>query len=282
MLTSWWDRWERGATINGHQTNRPTGGLHWLFADRTWEEDGAVLFDAYGRSAKDVSHFNLAEQVIKETKKYPNYATKLLEECLTVLAPPVDSLVYIDPIILFVKGNPNGLRDVAWTLMDIRQICQRLKITVIATHYYSKQKAGGTDQYARSIDRGSGSGGFVGFAHTVMYLEEPTKDQPYHLFGWRPRHAPEQTFPFTMNSSGMFEPYEGLVNESPKLEYDRPSQLFLLIPDEGIETGDLVEGAMAAFEISRDTVNEDLRILDKKRNLIDRSRHGWVYRRKTS
>lgn len=268
MLASWWDRWERGATINGYPTNRPTG-MFWLFADRTWEEDGAEIFKAFGRTEKDVAHLNLADTIIEDKEKFANVAFKLFLRLLTKLNPCPGAIVYVDPIILFVSGNPNQMRDVAWALMDFRRVCQQRKITIIATHYYSKQKAGNGDHYVRPVDRGAGSGAFVGFAHTVMYLEEPNKDHPFYLFGWRPRHRAEETFKFRMdNQTGTFHPYDEVSAQAADVPLSEPAvQLYSLIPDTDIDTTTLFAQATERFGLKKTQWYEYLKELGESRVL---------------
>lgn len=282
MLASWWVRWLEGKTICGHPTNRPTA-MYWLFADRSWDEDGARIFDAYGLTAADVPHYNLAEDGgITEQDKHQSQAIKLLRRGIDTMAPVPGALVIVDPLSpLFIQGSPNDPRAVAWSLFAVRRLCLERQITIIATAYYAKQKIGQDDTYTRAIDRLSGSGVFAGYGHTVMYLEEPTPERLYYLFGWRPRHAPEQEFNFEMSEAGTFQPCTKLQNVSDQLQYDRPSQLFLLIPDEGIDTGELRVIAMEKFNISKTTFFEDLKVL-KKRGVVLESEYGRVVKRKPS
>lgn len=282
MLASWWQRWITGRKICGHKTNRPAG-LYWLFADRSWSEDGAIIFRAHGLTEADVPHYNLSEDTgITENMKRPEEAMKLLTRGIDAMNPVPGSLVIVDPLSpLFIKGSPNDPRAVAWSLFACRQLCQKRQITMIATAYYSKQKGGTEDKYTRAIDRLSGSGVFAGYGQTVMYIEEPTAERLYYLFGWRPRHAPEQEFNFEMDDRGLFRPYQGLQPESLNPDHDRPHQLLLLIPDDGVDTGDLATAAMERFDISRATFFRDLKTL-KDRQLVEQSEHGRITRRKPS
>jgi len=282
MLAAWWDRWQRGATINGYPTNPPTG-LYWIFADRGWLEDGAEIMRQYGRTAQDVPHYNLADQKIPPVKRTPGEALNLLRLALDTLQPVRGATVYVDPAApLFINGSINDPRAVAWSLFEYRRICIERQITLICTAYNVKKRTGTEDQYERPIDRLAGSGVFAGYSHTMMYIEEPCAERLSYRFGWRPRHAPEQEWEFEMDEAGRLVPYQGLNAEHSDAKYDRPTQLFLLIPEgeDGIDTSDLITLAFERLNIKKSAVYQDLRKLEDRR--LIRTTPGHVWRRKPS
>ena len=115
---------------------------------------------------------------------------------------------------------------------------------------------------------------------------EPPGELAYR-FGWRPRHSLAEQLKFSRDATtGLFVPYralDGMEDESDEVQTDRPSQLFLLIPDDdkGIESGELEEKAIDAFHVSRATVRRDIQKL-KERRRISNAEYGRIRRRKPS
>jgi hypothetical protein len=139
-------------------------------------------------------------------------------------------LVVIDPVSpFFIAGSPNDQRSVAWSLADLTMSCRDRSITILSTAYQGKQKADKQDVYKRAIDRIAGSAAFAGYSHTQIYLEEPEPPKiPYYVLGWRPRHAPEETFRFTRDANGLFVPWNPPAMDS------RVAALLQLFPQDGL------------------------------------------------
>ena len=286
FLAEWCVRWRDGKSICGHPTSKPTQ-MYYFAADRAWAEDGAVLFARVGWP--DIPHYTLADDLtIPEHLKTQANAHKLLLRGIEALNPIPGSHVIIDPLTpLFIAGDPNSQRPVAWALLALGQLCRARQINILATAHFSKQKADQTERYASELERTSGSTAFQGWSHTGCWLMEP--EPPGELayrFGWRPRHALAEQHQFARDpQTGLFVPYrghDGLVDESEDVALDRPSQLLLLIPEEdGIDSGELEERAIEAFKVSRATVRRDLQKL-KERRLISTTEYGRIRRRKPS
>jgi hypothetical protein len=286
MIAEWCTRWRDGKSICGHPTNKPTQ-IYYFAADRAWEEDGAILFGKIGYP--DIPHYTLADDLtIPNDLKSQANAHKLFLRGLDALNPVPGSHVILDPLTpLFIAGDPNSQRPVAWALLALGQVCRARQINILCTAHFSKQKADLNERYTSELERTSGSTAFQGWSHTGCWLMEP--EPPGELayrFGWRPRHSlPEQRKFARDEKTGLFVPYhayEGMEDTSDTVETDRPSQLFLLIPDDdsGIDRADLVEVAVAALGVSQPTIYRDIQVL-KDRRLI-RVAGGCILRRKPS
>jgi AAA domain-containing protein len=216
MLDEWMVRWRDGRPICGQMTNRPTA-LYLLTADRPWADDHEHWFRLL--EWPEVPYYALAEHALHATLRHQLAAHKLFVHCLDQLQPIPGSHVIVDPITpLFIAGNPNEQRPVAWTLLDMSRICVDRQINITCSAYFGKQKADKKDQYARPIDRIAGSGAFAGYSHCQVYITEPEPpEQPYYALGWKPRHGPEAEFSFVRNAQGLFVPFE-LYDELNKRE----------------------------------------------------------------
>ena len=283
MIAEWCARFHDGRPIWGHPTCRPTA-ICYIAADRAWRADHALWFAAAG--CPPIHHYSLADDPnVPHLAFRPDGAASLFEHVLAALLPPPGALVILDPLTpLFISGSANDQRPVALTLLRLGRACQQHQLTMLATAYFGKQKQDSASQYIRPVDRIAGSGVFAGYSHTQMYLVESPNliEQPFHTFGWKPRHAPEEEFQIVRDRrTGLFVPYEGLVEDGADAEHDRPTQLLLLIPPEGLESGTLESVAIEHFGYSRATFYRDIAIL-LDRKLLQRTRHGFFIPRQPS
>lgn len=273
MLDEWLVRWRDGRTICGHQTNKPTA-LYLLIADRTWADDHQDWFRKLGWP--DIPYYAIAEDpALPVAYRDPAAAHRFLLYCLDKLKPIPGSHVVVDPITpLFIAGNPNDQRPVAWTLLDMGRICTTRQINITCTAYFGKQKADKTQQYTRPIDRIAGSGAFAGYSHCQVYITEPEPDQPYHTLGWKPRHAPEGEFKFTRQpSTGLFVPFELYA------ELDRLEAVLACVPDEPTKTSLILHRVHTKLGLSEKRAEFYLRQL-KSQGRIVRVGHGLLQRAK--
>jgi hypothetical protein len=159
-------------------------------------------------------------------------------------------------------------------------MARQYNITIICNANVVKAK---TDtEHKRPQDRIVGSGAFIAYTDTQIYLVEGDNPGDPRTLGWTPRRGPaeEWQFQFDMETK-LFVPYTGLQDNGHTEDTDRPSQLLKLIPDDGIDRSDLEDLAMAAFNISRTTVHRDLQKLKQNRLIIWDS-WGRISRRKPS
>ncbi len=281
LVSEWIARWQTGRPICGHPTNLPTaigmvaGDRRWRTA-KTWLEVSGCLPISH-LSVRDDPKFPWAD--LRDWRKVPKVFAKVLAE----LGLTPGGLLIIDPLALFLPGKVNDYKDMAIALGTLDQILAPLQLTTLGIFHQSKQSSDPSKGYNRPQDRILGSAAQIGFSDTSMFIASPTELAcDYYCFGWVPHNAPPETFEFTRDKSGLFIPYKGLLDEAGEVEYDRPSQVLLLIPEdtEGIDRADLIELAREKFQISTATAYRDLETL-KKRRLIELFA-SRVFRRKPS
>lgn len=248
MLAGFVRRWLDGRTIWGHPTNVPTEFCY-LAADRQWASH-QQWFDAVGYP--QIKHYSIADDpsLSLEWLGNPQNAYKAFLKSLDILAPMPGAHVFVDPMApLFISGDQNRSRDVAITLLRFSRECKKRQINLTCCAHFSKQKTDAQTQYRRPMDRISGSGALVGFSDTQIYLIDPEPpEQPYHIFGWRPRHAKEETFKVLRDdATGLFIPYND--------DNADVAELLALMPDgRSISITELTEAAFETLGISRATL----------------------------
>jgi len=271
MLSEWIVRWRDGRQIWGHPTNQPTG-FYYLAADRQWQSH-QTWFNTVG--FPDIPRYSLADDpsLNLDWVRQPSNAIKLFERCLDHLKPLPGGHVFVDPIApLFIVGDQNRPRDVAITLFHFSRFAKRYQINITAAAHFSKQKMDAQTQYRRPMDRISGTGAFVGYSDTQVWLIDPEPpEQPYHIFGWRPRHSKEENFKVTRTDTCLFIPYT---------EDGEETRLLLeLIPyDRSISTGELADLVFEAMGMNKRTLYR--RLIDlREAGLVEHIR-GRVIRKK--
>lgn len=255
MLAEWFVRIRDGRKIWGHDTNVPTEILY-VAADRQWASH-QQWFDTAG--FKEFRHYSVADDksINAEWLRQPQNALKLFDKIMLELNPRPGALITLDPVApLFILGDQNRPRDVAATLLHFSRFTSKYRVTLICTAHFSKQKSDVMSQYRRPQDRISGSGAFAGFSDTQMYLVDPEPpDQPYHVFGWVPRHCKPETVRCVRDDHGLFVPCTDTGGEI--------DELLKLMPEgRSISIGDLEELAFETLGMSRRTLYRRLEDLE--------------------
>jgi RecA-family ATPase len=275
MLAEWCARWRDGRTICGHTTRRPAG-FAVLAADRDWSTY-ARAFHAAGFS--DIPHYTLAEDYESSPSTWgERTALELFEASLNKLAPVPGTLVLVDPVApLFIRGDQNRARDVAISLHWFRRCARNRSLTLICCANVGKPKM--DEEYRRPQDRISGSGAFVAYSDTQIYMVGETDPVEHVSLGWTPRCAPAEEFKFQFDqNTHLFRPYT--VPTSGKTK-DRAAQLLPLIPDGGIDVGDLLEAATQTLHISQATFYRWISKLFESHR-VQRDAYGIITTRKPS
>lgn len=281
MTATWLKRWFDGKTICHRQTNCPTA-IGVIAGDRRWQSH-RQWFDTAG--CPPLPHYSLRDDDLfpwNDLRLWPRFKD-LTNRALDRLNLPPGGLVVFDPLALFLPGKVNEYKDVAIGLGVLDQVLKPRLLTALGLFHQSKQMSDRTQRYTRPQDRILGSAAQLGFSDTAMYLLGPEDlGTPYYGFGWIPHNAPPATFEFTKDKSGLFIPYEGVVESSDDPDKDRPTQLFQLIPEsDSISTSDLFELAKEHFSISKATFKRDLKVL-VDRQLVTRDSWGHVSRKQTN
>jgi hypothetical protein len=202
VMADWLARMRDGRPVCGHQTNKPTG-FYYLAADRDWS--------TYARAFEHAGFPEIERYVLTEDREFKpkmwkrTDAFQFLDRCLQRLSPIPGSFTVLDPAVpLFVQGKPNDAWDVAISSHYFRQVAREYQTTLVCMANVVKQKS--EEGYVRPQDRIAGSGAFVAYSDTQIYL---SRDEDGILtLGWTPRlHAAEE-FSFYFNqTSHLFEPH---------------------------------------------------------------------------
>ena len=188
----------------------PVPGIGYITADRPWA-DSRQWFDAVG--FPEIAHYSLVEDRDFKLEVLTNRQTKmrgapLLEACIATLALPPGSLIFVDPIALFLGGDLLNYYTVAVSCMQIHRGLMDTHHTIVGICHTAKQKADTKDRYLRAQDRISGSGALLGFTATQMNLMGPDEagndDGTYHFFV-NPHHLASFTYALTKDPhTGLF------------------------------------------------------------------------------
>lgn len=180
-----------------------------ISADRSWAQSTSKWFQALGWG--DIPAYSLQDDdqfAPFRLRKKDNRIT-IFRECLERLEPPWGSLVYVDPIALFLGGNLNDYDACMVACMEIRRLAKKRGVTILGLAHAGKQRNDPNSRYARLQDRILGSAALFGYTDTQLYLAEPSElsGAPYYMFLWHPHHAPAEDFKLTRDAWGFFTPY---------------------------------------------------------------------------
>jgi AAA domain len=262
-----------GTPIFGHQPI-PIPEIGIIVADRGWERGARVWFERAGfpeikvYSMPDDPHFD--PRCLR--KKYER--TARFGEFIDKLAMVKRSLLFTDPISLFLGGNLLDYDTCAVACHEIRVLLRNRGLTLIASAHSGKLKADRNDRYQRLQDQILGSTALLGFSDTQMVLASPEETgQKHYTFMWLSHLAPPETFLMERDKQGIFTLAD--VDGSDATSAHRVLALF---PPDGSETtlGQLTELAQA-IPLTMKTVQRALVQLIGERR-VQKVRRG-TYRR---
>jgi AAA domain len=257
--------------VFGHQPS-PLPAIGVINADRDWESGAGEWFSRAGFS--DIRYYSMADDPLFDPRRLRRKFDRpsLLMEFAGKLKLPPESLLFVDPISLFLGGNLLDYDTCACCCHEIRKWQREVKLTSVATAHSSKLKADQKDRYARLQDRILGSTALLGYSDTQMYLASPEETgEPYYTFLLHSHMAPAEFFKLSRDEQGLFVPYSGD-------DEGNCSRVLLLFPDD--ETPVAVKtlvGHAAAIPLSRATLYRVLAVL-VERERIEKYGHGQ-YRR---
>jgi len=211
--------------------------------------------------------------------------------CLAQLNLQPGALVYFDPITpLFIWGDGNKAKDVAPTLLILKELCKEKHITLIVVVHHGKQKADPKDRYARHEDRVAGSHAVIAFSTTQIWLAAPEEDETGEengptLVGVKPRRQKPVVIQYCTDAVGLFMDW-GEKPEPLNAEEDRIVTFALLIPADtfvtldkarietlerqlGVKRARIYEYRREALKLGLLEANEDGAI----RRIVDPQRH---------
>jgi hypothetical protein len=199
-------RFRDGLSVFGHTPNVPPA-IAYITADRPWADAG-LWFEAVGfpeirqYSILDDSGFAMA------LLRRGAAGEVALRTCLTALALPPGSLVFVDPMTLFLGGNLLDYHVVATTCIQIHRQLMDSHHCLVGLFHTSKQREDKKSRYLRAQDRITGSGALLGFTATQMNLMAPDEadrtDDVYQLL-INPHHRRQETIELTKDpETGLF------------------------------------------------------------------------------
>lgn len=192
-------------------------------ADRSWDDSTRKWFDVQGLDADTFPHYSLQDdrkfQKSRLRKKHERIA--IFKECLDQVSPtgsgvfPTPSLIYVDPLALFLGGNLLDYDTCLVACSELREICIDKGICIVGTAHAAKQKADKKETYLRLQDRILGSAALFGYTDTQLYLASPEEtDRSTYTFLWAPHHAKSQMFAMSRDDHGRFVPVDNQPLES--------------------------------------------------------------------
>jgi len=255
--------------IFGHQPN-PVDEVACINADRGWSRGAGEWFKRAG--FPEIRYYSMADDRSFDPrslrKKYER--TLRLTEFIHKLKLPRRTLLFVDPVSLFLGGNLLDYDSCAVACHEIRQLLDEETLTMTATAHSGKLKADKRERYARMQDQILGSTALFGFTDTQMYLAGPEETgKSYYTFVWHSHLAPPEFFTLERDEQGLFVPYSGA-------DEGNCSRVLALLGEDEIGLAALVELAQQ-IPLSRATIKRVLEVLIE-RERVEKVRHG-IYRK---
>lgn len=192
------------------------GGQALIVTDRSWLQSTSLWMELAG--FPEIPAYSLLDdpKFPKRSLRRKHERILVLQRCLDSLGDlPRNSLVWIDPIALFLGGNLLDYDACLIACAEIREICQERWITIIGTAHTAKLKADPKNRYLRPQDRILGTTAQLAYTDTQMYLAGPEEmDSDHYTFLWNPHHAVMETFELDRNDEGLFFPAKKRVVEA--------------------------------------------------------------------
>jgi len=259
--------------IFGHQP-RALPGIGVINTDRGWAKGAGLWFARAGYG--DVVYYSLSDDRTFNMKRLRKRLdrTDILFSFIDGLFLPPESLVYVDPISIFLGGNLLDYDACAIATGEIRAYLRERRLTMLAAAHSAKLRANKQDRYMRMQDQVLGSTAISGFTDSALYLASPQETgKAYYTLVWHPHGSKEERYYLERDEQGLFIPYTGV-------DTGTQMRVLALFPDNGGEVGltALVEAA-GAIPLSKATVKRGIdALLDD--GTIERVKHG-LYRRIT-
>ncbi len=238
----------------GHQPN-PVTKLAVLCGDRSWTQSTRLWFVLAGYP--DIPAYSLLDDEGFNAKRLRNKRDRItiLTEGIDKLDLPWGSLLFVDPLALFLGGNILDYDACAVACTEIRQLCRQRGITIIGTAHAGKQRADASSRYIRLQDRIAGSTALFGFTDTQMYLASAEElNEDFCVFRWCPHHAPVADFKLRKTKDGLFVPYDGTEGDHDLTRFAQQLLECIDISPTLTSVRNLVVLAQSQFGMSRATL----------------------------
>lgn len=223
-----------GRSFFGHPTQACPVGI--ITTDHYWAKDQGKWFTRAGWP--DIPHVCLLDTFPDldwlKFLKNPAERKEVLRSCLDRLALPPGGLLLLDIGQAFITDKINDYAATVAGIMALLNATGKRQLTTMSTTHMSKQKEGA--QYKKLQERIAGSVALVGYSYTIFTMESHEETgEPFKRFSIISRDAPSSTHEIVHDKqTGLFVPYTGLVDDGKTAETDRPTQIFSLLPQEGL------------------------------------------------
>lgn len=277
-------RFRDGDKVFGHASHVPPA-IAYITADRPWV-GSKYWFDLAG--FPEITQYSVVDDrtVTPSTLKKKFQRVQLLIDSINRLKLPRGSLIFVDPIALFLGGDLNAYDTVAVACIELHRYCEEHDYCIVGIAHSSKQKADRGDRYARPQDRISGTMALLGYTGTQMYLMAPEEAGPkekHYQFHWNPHYAPAQTFRLAKDDQGCFT---GIGEGAPSdpdhdlhLTYDPETKRILAsIPEapSHISTAELIAfHCYGGDPIPRRTLFRKIALLAKRGDVVQVRKGAW-------
>lgn len=164
--------WAKGSILFPEFTWDGEKGVAYIVSDRTCDELNSRVATLDIPSDKIEVYSVLDDLKVKEVELLAPklLLTRILNERLK---QPFDLLV-LDPLAVFMTGNPNNYQHAAASLFWLNRIAIERNITIIALHHATKARS--DFKFRRPQDRISGSSALLGFSGSQIVMAPAAED----------------------------------------------------------------------------------------------------------
>lgn len=240
-----------------------------IAADRSWDVSTRRWFDLQG--CDPLPHYSLQDDRAfrKANLRKKHDRISIFRDCLSAVRPtglttfPARSVVYVDPLALFLGGNLLDYDTCMVACCELREICLEQGVTLIGTAHAAKQKADKGDRYLRLQDRILGSAALYGYTDTQLYLASPEEvGKDHYIFLWSPHHAKSQLFELTRDDEGRFVPKAECVDSNGRTVVPDDVDWLLVFLEEAHSWTEIRDMAKAQG-MSKSSVQRRLKVLQE-------------------
>ncbi len=234
-----------------------------LTTNRSWQHN-EQLSPAFKDLPQPLTSYSLMDDATFDLKDFRTKVARveLLEKCLDRMQLERGSLLWVDPLALFLGSNLIDFDACAVSCMEIHKVLAARNLTLIATSMTAKPKAEQENTYPRLLDRIFGTASQLSFVDTCLYLATPDELQRANIYTLQvyPQYAAVLNLDFIRLPDGTFIP------APPDAEY---TQLLARIPPAplSVRTRELADALVPSI-MSASTLQRSLRTLVREERIL--------------
>lgn len=247
--------WMSGTVLGQPVPEGAIAGHGILTCSQSWQQ-----IQEHSRAFRDLPqplhHYSLVDDAAFDLKDFRTKIARveLFEKCLNKMLLPRGSLLWVDPLTLFLGSNLLDFDSCAVACLEIRKILAARNLTMIATAGTAKPKFDVDQTTVRLLDRIYGTVSQLSFVNTCFYLATPDELQRAGIFTLQiyPQHAGMLSLDFVREPHGTFEIAPPDAEYLPILE---------LLPLEGYASLSDLRDALVPKWMSKSTLYRSLKRL---------------------